>query len=611
MNEDIFGLVGTTVDGKYRCDALVGEGGFGVVYRGWHLGFEVPVAIKCLKMPMHFTPDAQRLFFEKFREEGRMLAKLSEHGSVVRVYDFAVTICPVGARVPYLVLEWLQGMELEKALVDRRSRGLPPMTEVEAIRLLRPAVDAIGFAHGLGIAHRDLKPANLFFSETQRGTTLKVLDFGIAKAMQEGETATQLATRTASGFTAFSPQYGAPEQYRSKKFGPTGPWTDVHALGLILSEMVTGRPVIEGEEQADWYEASTSEVRPTPRARGAQVSEGFERLCARALARMPADRFRNAAQMLEAMDALLQPAARAPAAATPAPAQAEVPAWQATVAAGPSAPFLHPPAGPGAAFGTPAPGYAALTPAGASANLPSPGWGPAQAATPPPAQAAAGTPYGATPYTALASPQALHAHAQAPPQLTPNPDVARFMAMQQRTPEPIYMAAPPPPRARRSNALPIVGIVVAAGGLGLVLLLVLVAWGVHSMSESSTDERLVLPGAPPTSPAPTGTPLDPETPSTDAPTRTQIEDAARTFYATSGEFRGQYVIATVQRTRVVRLADAVFEAHVQYRFQCIRASGQCCCGDAGTDQRTFRLEKYPEGWRATAMGAHNSASFGQ
>lgn len=77
---------------------------------------------------------------------------------------------------------------------------------------------------------------------------LKVLDFGIAKAMQDGESATQLSTRTSSGFSAFSPPYGAPEQFRARRYGPTGPWTDVHALGLILTELVTGERALTGEE---------------------------------------------------------------------------------------------------------------------------------------------------------------------------------------------------------------------------------------------------------------------------------------------------------------------------------------------------------------------------
>ena len=171
---------------------------------------------------------------EKFQDEGRHLAKL-RHDAIVRVFDFGVT--PAGG-VPYLVLEWLEGEDLEAHLAKRDR----PYSEEEAIALLRPAIEALAKAHRKGIAHRDIKPANIFLAETDDGVNLRILDFGIAKAMQEGETATQMATKTSSGFSAFSPNYGAPEQFQSKKFGPTGPWTDVHALGLILIEMVAGRP---------------------------------------------------------------------------------------------------------------------------------------------------------------------------------------------------------------------------------------------------------------------------------------------------------------------------------------------------------------------------------
>ena len=105
MSDDVFELVGSSLHGKYRVDAVVGEGGFGVVYRGFHLSFEQPIALKCLKMPSHFTAEARQTFLERFREEGKLLAKLASHGAVTRVYDFAVTTTADDVAVPYLVLE--------------------------------------------------------------------------------------------------------------------------------------------------------------------------------------------------------------------------------------------------------------------------------------------------------------------------------------------------------------------------------------------------------------------------------------------------------------------------------------------------------------------------
>lgn len=254
MQEDVFELVGSTIDDRYRVDEPVGEGTFGVVYRGWHLNFDHAVAIKCLKVPPHFTAEARRLFLESFRGEGKLLSALSSKNlGVVRVYDFGVTRALHGTPVPYLILEWLTGRNLEALLAERIAAGLGPYEEEAAVALLRPAIEALASAHSSNppIAHRDVKPGNLFVVEDGAKTSLKILDFGIAKAMDEGETATRIVTRTKSAFAAFTPEYGAPEQFQpgTDGYGGTGPWTDVHALGLILVELVTGKPALDGSTQ--------------------------------------------------------------------------------------------------------------------------------------------------------------------------------------------------------------------------------------------------------------------------------------------------------------------------------------------------------------------------
>lgn len=304
MAEDPFGFCGSVLSEKYRIDDLIGEGGFALVYRGVHLHLETPVAVKCLKVPAHFTGPARQLFFDKFREEGKHLAKLSGHPSILRVFDFGVASSAAGPAA-YLVLEWLSGKNMEDLLAERIARKDPPLTALQALAVLRPAVDAIAYAHGLGIAHRDLKPANLYWVATPRGKVLKVLDFGIAKVMQEGDAAAQIGEKTSSGFNAFSPRYGAPEQFHSSRFGQTGPWTDVHALGLVLVEMMLGRAVWAGEEMADFLLAATQSERPTPRTLGVTVSDEIERLCSKALALDPRDRFATAKEMLLAVDAIL------------------------------------------------------------------------------------------------------------------------------------------------------------------------------------------------------------------------------------------------------------------------------------------------------------------
>lgn len=302
-DDDVFALVGSVINGKISVAECVGEGGFAVVYRGYHLAFEQPVAIKCLKLPPMFDAETRSAFTRKLLEEGKMLYRLSQHTSVVRVLDID-EVETARARVPYLELEWLDGINLDAMVCNRVNDGLPPLTESEVLALLRPAVDAIALAHRLGIAHRDVKPSNLMLANTVQGEVLKVLDFGIAKIVEEGEAGSGKATYTSSGWHAFSPRYGAPEQFHSRRFGATGPWTDVHGLGLIMTELLTGRPALVGSDHADFYEQAVADSRPTPRACGATVSDGFEALCARCLAREPEARFRDADELLAAMDAL-------------------------------------------------------------------------------------------------------------------------------------------------------------------------------------------------------------------------------------------------------------------------------------------------------------------
>jgi serine/threonine protein kinase len=181
---DPFGWVGATVDGKYRIDEMVGEGGFGIVYRGHHLGFGEKVAIKCLRVPPTLAEDERERFFESFLAEGRLLHRLSRStAGITQALDVGGAVSPNGVWTPYLVLEWLEGKPLEDELEERRKRGVGGRSLVEALDLLDPVGRALTLAHEQGVAHRDVKPANLFIAEVGGRTTVKVLDFGIAKPL--------------------------------------------------------------------------------------------------------------------------------------------------------------------------------------------------------------------------------------------------------------------------------------------------------------------------------------------------------------------------------------------------------------------------------------------
>lgn len=317
MVEDVFELVGETIS-KYRVDEVVADGFFAVVYRGWHVDFDQPIAIKCLKVPF----EARKQFLENFRNEGKFLSSLSRrHQSIVHVYDCGEFEVRGGYSVPYLVLEWLPGRDLRAVLNERLASGRGPYDQREAVALLKPVLEAIAAAHSgdPSIAHRDLKPENIFVMENASTVTIKVLDFGIAKAMPERKLSTRAATGLPGSLPFFSEKYGAPEQFRrgNSGYGASGPWTDVHALGLILVELVTGRPALDGEDIFGLMASATATKRPTPRARGAgsRVSDQFEAVCAKALALNPSDRFRDARALLNALQVSEQrpsPAASAP-----------------------------------------------------------------------------------------------------------------------------------------------------------------------------------------------------------------------------------------------------------------------------------------------------------
>lgn len=302
--KDLLSLAGITLEGRYVLERFVAEGGFGVVYRALDQRTGAAVALKLLRAPEGMSASAElQHFFERFTLEAEVIAKI-RHPVVVQVQDFGTTRLPRGTGVAFIALEWIDGETLEVVLTRRRGRG--GMAPDEALALLRPIFEAVQAAHALGIAHRDLKPAN-FLIESAAGR-MRLLDFGIAKAMQPDEVAGSGASRSTSLNLTFSPRYAAPEQLSGAR---TGPWTDVHALGLLLTEVLTDRPAYSSEDMIALYGEALSSTRPTPRKLGVDVGP-WEDLIDRALALRPDDRFASAGDFLAALERGLRPSAMAP-----------------------------------------------------------------------------------------------------------------------------------------------------------------------------------------------------------------------------------------------------------------------------------------------------------
>lgn len=290
---DIFGWVGATLDGRFAVEAVVGEGGFGVVYRGVHLALDVPIAIKCLQMQPGMPLLRRDSFLARLRSEGKILHQLSRQtANIVQALDIGATTSPRGIWTPYLVMEWLEGQTLSDALASRRALELGPMGLDEAITLLTPAAEALAVAHDNHVSHRDLKPANLFCVRLRGGTGIKVLDFGIAKVFEEATPSAAL-TGTTENPRAFTPVYAAPEQF-IHDYGATGPWTDVFAMALILVETASGRRVLQGESHFALFRSATEAwQRPDLLFGVALEHPGVIAVLRRALNVEPSARFRN------------------------------------------------------------------------------------------------------------------------------------------------------------------------------------------------------------------------------------------------------------------------------------------------------------------------------
>ncbi|HEX2569526.1 MAG TPA: serine/threonine-protein kinase [Polyangia bacterium] len=277
-------MIGRTV-GNYIIREKIGEGGMGAVYRSEHPRIGRSVAIKVLRPEYNQDPQIVARFFNEAKAAHDIG---NEH--IVEILDFG----ELDDGTSYIVMEWLSGQSLAALL---RAEPHPPLART--LHIITGIGHALAAAHAHGVVHRDLKPDNIFL--VQRGQDrdfVKVLDFGLAKLLQQSDSQHHLKTRTNALFG--TPAYMSPEQCRADHRN-VDQRSDIYALGVILYEMATGRRPFIANDFTGLLLAHVTEAPPAPRSLDSSLPEAVEATILRALEKQPERRFQNVGEFLHAL----------------------------------------------------------------------------------------------------------------------------------------------------------------------------------------------------------------------------------------------------------------------------------------------------------------------
>jgi serine/threonine-protein kinase len=271
-------LMGQVIADRYHITKKLGEGGMGQVYLAEHVKMGRRCAIKIMMPGTMSDPEA----ISRFNREAANASQIS-HPNVCAIYDFGET--PDG--LIYLAMEFIEGSSLTALLDDVKTVPL-----ARAATIIQQCAEALQVAHDLGIVHRDLKPDNIMVVTSRGKDTVKVVDFGIAKAIGGDDSRAQKVTKT--GFVVGTPEYMSPEQLAGD---PVDGRSDLYSLGLVFYRMLTGAsPFPADSQQETMIKRLTDDPMPLSVARpDVRFPAEVQRVLDRALARNPNDRYKNAA----------------------------------------------------------------------------------------------------------------------------------------------------------------------------------------------------------------------------------------------------------------------------------------------------------------------------
>src|ERR1700676_207924 len=278
--------------GRYELDGVVGRGGVPEVYRARDIRLDRIVAIKTLRTDLARDP----IFQARFRREAQSAASLN-HPSIVAVYDTGEDMA-TGVPVPYIVMEYVGGRTV-RDLLQEGHRLLPE----RSLEIIDGVLRALDYSHQAGIVHRDIKLGNVMVT---RNGDIKVMDFGIARAMSDAQ-----ATMTQTAQVIGTAQYLSPEQARGERVDAR---SDLYSTGCLLYELLTGRPPFTGDSAVAIAYQHVRENAVPPSRVDPDVPSGADAIVLKAMAKSPDDRYQTAADMRAARR---RPASGLPVSAAP------------------------------------------------------------------------------------------------------------------------------------------------------------------------------------------------------------------------------------------------------------------------------------------------------
>lgn len=259
---------------RYELGEVLGYGGMSEVHRGKDVRLGRDVAIKVLRADLARDPQFQL----RFRREAQNAASLN-HPAIVAVYDTGETRTEVGP-LPYIVMEFVEGRTLRDIV---KTEG--PMAPRRAMEVMADVSAALDFSHRNGIIHRDVKPANVMITRTG---AVKVMDFGIARALADGQNVTQTAAVIGTA------QYLSPEQARGEAVDAR---SDVYAAGCVLFELLTGEPPFTGDSPVAVAYQHVREDPRSPSQVNPRINPVLDSIVLKAMSKNPANRYQSAADM--------------------------------------------------------------------------------------------------------------------------------------------------------------------------------------------------------------------------------------------------------------------------------------------------------------------------